>query len=191
MLNINKQPFRIILIGLGSLLLIFAINIADKTETRPSSPLNSEMGTNKPSAFLTDSTFNIFDANGKLSKLHASKAFFYKDQDAIEIEQPKFSTNNLNTSILLTAKAGLYHPSNESLILEGNVIAKQTESKKTLWQLETNTLNIDNKTSTLFTSEAVNVKSGYHNLEAVGITASLNDRKIELLSKVRGKYVFE
>ena len=189
--SINRQTFRIILLVIGSILLLLAINMADKAETPFSNPLTSEQNSIKPSAYLTNSTFNIFNAEGKLSKLHTSKAFFFKDQDAIQIEQPEFLTSNQDASILLTAKSGFYHPSNESLSLEGSVIAKQIEQENTVWQLTTEQLNIDNNTGTLFTNETVNVKSGSHNLEATGINASLNDRKIKLLSNVRGKYVFE
>ncbi len=191
MLSLNRQSIRITLIGLGSILLILAINMADKTETHPANTLLGSQEITKPSAYLVDSTFNLFNAEGKLSKLHAAKAFFYKDQDAIKIENPEFLSDDINTSTLLTARNGLYHPSNESLLLEGDVIAKQTENMKTVWQLKTDKLNIDNKTGMLFTNEAVDITSGSHKLQATGITVSLNDRNIKLLSNVRGKYVFE
>ena len=176
---------------MGSILLILAINIADKTESRPTNTQTGTEETNKPSAYLVDSTFNLFNADGKLSKLHANRAFFFKDQDAIKIELPQFSSDNANASILLTAENGLYHPSDESLLLEGNVIAKQAEGIKTVWQLKTEKLNIDNKTGILSTDEAVNITNGPHKLQATGVSASLHERKIQLLSNVRGKYVFE
>ena len=86
MLGINRQYLRIILIGLASILLILALNIADKAENSKKGALTGNENIAKPSAYLRDSTFNIFNADGKLSKLHASRAYFFKDQDSIDIE---------------------------------------------------------------------------------------------------------
>jgi LPS export ABC transporter protein LptC len=189
MQKIKPQVIRFGLIGVGAALLIYALNIAENTYTGSSSEILTDASAQKPSAYLTESTFNIFDTNGKLSKLYASKAFFYADKDSITIEFPRFSTSHTNASMQLTANMGYYNPTAETLILKGNVVAKQTDQGSLAWQLVSNTLDIDNKLGTLSTQDKVTITYGSHSLSAIGFEGSFNQKEIKLLSKVRGKYV--
>lgn len=189
MQKIKPQVIRLGLIGIGATLLIYALNIAENTSSVTGTDILMDQSEQKPSAYLTESTFNIFDTNGKLSKLYASKAFFYADKDSITIEFPRFSTSHTNANMQLTANKGYYNPTAETLILEGNVIAKQIEQGNLSWQLLSNTLDIDNKLGTLSTQDKVIISYGSHSLSAVGFEGSFNQKEIKLLSKVRGKYV--
>ena len=189
MQKIKPQVLRFGLIGVGAVLLIYALNVAENTSSDTNLELFSDPTDQKPSAYLTESTFNIFDTNGKLSKLHASKAFFYSDKDSITIVQPRFSTSHTDANMQLTADKGYYNPSEETLILEGNVIAKQIDQGALSWQLVSDTLDIDNKLGTLSTQDKVTISYGSHSLSAVGFEGSFYQKEIKLLSNVRGKYV--
>lgn len=187
--KIKPQVVRLGLIGCGAVLLIYALNVAENANTTSASDDLLGQLQQKPSAYLSESTFNIFDSHGKLSKLHASKAFFYADKDSITIELPIFSTSSSDIDMQLTADKGYYNPTAETLILEGNVKALQTNKGSLSWQLISDTLDIDNKLGTLSTQDKVNISYGSHSLSAIGFQGSFSQKEIKLLSKVRGKYV--
>lgn len=189
MQRINKQSVRLSLIALASVLLIIAINIADNTATDSKTNLSELNGEIKPSAYLSQSTFNLYNEHGKLSKLEATKAYFFSNKDAITIENPSFSTRNKTSNLILTADKGYFQPSDELLTLEGNVLAKQIISDENAWELSSDTLKVDNKAGILSTDQKIVISNGIHTLSALGFQASMNEKEIKLLSKVRGKYV--
>jgi LPS export ABC transporter protein LptC len=191
MQKINPQVVRIGLIGLGTALLIYALKVAENTNT-DFSKNNLQDGQNeKPSAYLTQSTFNMFNNDGKLSKLYVEKAFIYNNKDSITIVAPKFTTNSFTSGMRLTADNGFYNPKAETLFLDGNVIARKTDQDGSSWILNSEKLDVDNKLGTLSTSEEVNISSGTNSIRAIGFEGSIIKREIKLLSKVRGQYVFE
>lgn len=180
------------LIALGATLLIYALNIAENTDNDFNNDILDSDQNQKPSAYLTESTFNMFSSDGKLSKLYVSKAFFFSNKDSIRIEAPRFISSESESAsrVQLTSEKGFYNPSEETLLLEGNVIAKQIDQDGPLWELTSEKLNVDYKSGTLSTFEEVQISNGIHSLKAVGFIGSLNKKEIKLLSKVRGKYVF-
>lgn len=189
MQKVNRQLIRLSLIGIASLLLILAINVADNTSSNEPSAMSSYNKDLKPSAYLHDSTFNIFDSTGKRSTLHAKKAYFYASKDAITIESPSFSTNSKSNDLLLTADTGFYHPSEQLLLLEGNVVAKQVSLGDNAWNLYSNTLRLDNQLGLMSTTDKITFTNAVHTFSSTGFEASLTDKEIKLLSRVRGKYV--
>jgi LPS export ABC transporter protein LptC len=191
MQKINPQVVRIGLIGLGTVLLIYALNIAENTNTDLSKDNLLDGENQKPSPYLTQSTFNMFNNEGKLSKLYVEKAFFFNNKDAITIVAPEFTTSSLTSGMRLTADNGFYNPRAETLFLEGNVIARKTDQDGSSWKLSTVKLDVDNKLGTLSTSEEVNIFSGKNSIRAIGFEGSIIKKEIKLLSKVRGQYVFE
>lgn len=184
---VNPQIFRFSLIGLATALLIYALNIADTTTTALENKVLLDDKNQKPTAFLTKSTFRIFSSEGRLSTLHAEKAFFFNNKEDIAINNPKFSSESSNATIQLTAEKGSYAPNNEALFLEGDVIATQL-SDKSGWTLKTEQLSVDNKAGILESAKKVTLTSDKHTFSGIGFWASVNDKKINLLSNVRGKY---
>lgn len=191
MQKINPQVFRFSLIALGAVLLFYALNVAENTNTEFSDEVLLNDQNQKPSAYLTESTFNMFSADGKLSKLHVAKAYFYSNKDAITIQSPEFTTSGSASRMELTADRGFYNPTDETLLLEGSVIARQLDHAGPAWQLNSETLSVDNKLGTLSTADAVHFSNGIHSLKAVGFIGSIHQKEIKLLSKVRGKYAFQ
>ncbi len=190
MQNINPQVIRFGLIGLGATLLVYALNIAENTNSDFSSSTIIDEQDQKPSAYLTESTFNIFSTEGKLSKLYVEKAFFYSNKDSIRIEAPRFTSSESASRVQLTAETGFYNPTEETLSLEGSVLAKQIDQDGPLWELSSNKLNVDYRSGTLSTLEEVHISNGIHSLKATGFLGSFNKKEIKLFSKVRGKYVY-
>lgn len=192
MLKIQAQTFRLTLILIVSLSIYWAMNIAQDTQKKPISDLIADNEAVKPSAFLLDSTFFLYNSRGQASEVHAQKAYFFSNTEFIKIDHPSFSSaSNTETSYTLDATAGDYHPTNESLLLKGNVKAQQIIGEKLIWTIETEELLLNYKNGHMTTDKKVTITQGKHSLTAEGIDASMNDKKLNLLSKVRGKYVFE
>lgn len=198
MLKIQAQTFRLTLILIVSLCLYWAMNIAQDTQKNQTSDAITDNQAIKPSAFLLDSTFFLYNSRGQASEIHAKKAYFFSNSEFIKIDQPSFSsatsfssTTNSETRYTLNAIAGDYHPTNESLLLSGNVKAQQITREKLIWTIETEELLLNYKSGLMATDKKVTISQGKHSLTAEGIEASMNDKKLNLLSKVRGKYVFE
>ena len=192
MLKIQAQTFRLTLILIVSLCLYWAMNIAQDTQKNQTSDVNNNSQTIKPSAFLLDSTFFLYNSRGQASEIHAKKAYFFSNSEFIKIDQPSFSSaTNTETRYTLNAIAGDYHPTNESLLLSGNVKAQQITREKLIWTIETEELLLNYKSGLMATDKKVTISQGKHSLTAEGIEASMNDKKLNLLSKVRGKYVFD
>ena len=188
----ENQTVRVTLILIGALCLYWAINFAQNTPNRQNrfdDPLQQAI---KPSAFLINSTFYLYDTKGQVSEMHAKKAYFYSNTEVIKIDHPSFSSNTRDaTRYTLDANFGDYHPTNETLFLAGGVRAQQFSDDKLVWTLESEELFLNYKTGNISTDNKVSVTQGKHSLTAQGIHASMNDRTIHLLSQVRGKYVFD
>ncbi len=189
MLTVNPQIFRFGLIGLGSALLIYALNVANNTSSNANDNILLDDNQQKPSAYLTESTFNIFNAEGKRSTLYAAKAFFFSNNDDIAIDSPMFSTTNSNSIMKLTALKGHFNPSKETLSLEKEVKLEQITNNAS-FLLTTEKLDVNNKLGVLSSSEKVTITNGNHSISGIGFEGSINQREIKLLSKVKGKYVF-
>lgn len=188
----QSQTVRITLILIGAICLYWAINVAQHSPNNQNKFDDNLQQAIKPSAFLINSTFFLYDTKGQVSEMHAQKAYFYSNTDIIKIDQPSFSSNTKNaTRYTLDAKAGDYHPTNETLFLAGGVKAQQFTQDKLIWTLESDELLLDYKTGHISTDNQVSVTQGKHSLNATGIQASMTDKTIHLLSNVRGKYVFD
>ena len=190
--KIQIQSFRLALILIVSLCLYWAMNIAQDAQKKQTADTISSDQTVKPSAFLINSTFFLYNTKGQSSEIHAKKAYFFSNSEFIKIDQPSFlSTANTEIKYTLSANSGDYHPTAETLLLTGNVSAQQITREKLIWTIETEQLLLNYKTGQMSTDEKVIITQGKHSLTAKGLEASMNDKKLNLLSNVRGKYVFE
>jgi LPS export ABC transporter protein LptC len=187
-----SQALRLTLILAASLCLYWAIHIAQLNPADTAQIGGSDQHINKPSAFLLDSTFFLYNSKGLPSEIHAEKAYFYSYSDLIRIDQPGFTTSpETGTRYTLKADNGDYHPLEKTLLLSGNVTAMQYNQDQLLWTLETDQLLLNYKEGEISSDKAVLVTQGKNSLRAIGLEASMTDKTLNLMSNVRGKYVFE
>ncbi len=192
MQQLQKQTFRLILILLVSLSLYWAMNLAQNTQRTVPDIKQLKDREVKPSAFLKNSTFYLYNSKGQVSEIRAHKAYFYSNTEYIKIDQPSFSSAPDNKAgYTLTARSGDYHPTDETLLLSGDVKAEQRTNETLVWTLESEQLLLDYKTGSLTTDTQVLISHGQHYLSSLGLEAQMNERVLKLLSNVRGKYVFE
>ena len=194
----SGQALLIILLAIGSYALLH------ENDTPSISSYNAGQNkAEKPSAFIKDGQFKIYDKNGQATNLSSKKALYYSDPKRILIQSPSisFKTSNGQT-VTLNAKEGVFHPEDERLLLSGGVIIQQsatTNPKQTThlpsndnedWILQSEEFELNNKSHFISTDQAVTMTKGQSLIRAVGLNTWIDENKIELLSNVRGRYVF-
>lgn len=190
MIKVQTQTTSLSLILLASICLYWVLNHFQETKTQATHISTLSKNEEKPSAFLSNSHFIIYDSNGQSSEIKANNAFFYKHTDNIIIDSPIFlSIPDENETLTLTAELGDYHPSEQILMLEGDVQARHRKDKQLIWKLETEAMLLNYKSGLIDTERAVRIETGNHTLTAVGLQGSIESKQINLLSRVRGQYV--
>gem|GEM_PF-2768236 len=199
------QALLIILLAIASYYFLHENNHTSLTTLKTKT--NKE---EKPSAFISNGEFKIYDKDGNATNLSSKKARYFSNPKRILIDFPSisFDTND-NQTITLNAKEGIFHPEEEKLFLKGDVIIQRlppstnedspTGSSQTLnnsteqfetWTLESDEFELNNQTHFISTDQAVTMTKGKSSIQAVGLNAWIDERKIELLSEVQGRYVF-
>jgi len=192
------QAFIIILLAIASYQLLHENNHSSSTTLKTKK--NQE---EKPSAFISNGEFKIYDKEGNATNFSSKKARYFSNPKRILIDYPSisFDTND-NQTITLNAKEGIFHPEEEKLSLKGEVIIQRlppietahssnskTEELET-WTLKSDEFELNNQTHFISTDQAVTMTKGKSSIRAIGLNAWIDEKKIELLSEVQGHYVF-
>jgi LPS export ABC transporter protein LptC len=88
----------------------------------------------------------------------------------------------------LRAKFGRYLPATESLILKDAVELSRADKTFGEVQILTETLYLDAEKRFISTDQLVTIKQNNSQLTSYGLEASLNDKKLQLVDRVRGYY---
>jgi len=155
----------------------------------PVQPVNKQSDVNKASDYaMTDFTLTVMDKNGNPSRIIAGKAMaHYPEDDSTEVIMPsaQFLEAGKDTW-LINAEKSTTQGKGDDILLIGNVIISQKENPDV--ELRTEQLNLDTLHNTAYTDLAVTMKSPYGATESVGLHASLEDKMINLHSRVKGHY---
>lgn len=192
------QAFIIILLAIASYHLLHENNHSSSSTFK-----TAKNKKEKPSAFIRNGEFKIYDKNGNATNLSSKKARYFSNPKRILIDAPSmsFDTDDKQT-ITLNAKEGIFHPEEEKLFLKGEVVIQrfapinnaQIPSNKTeqleTWTLKSDEFELNNKTHFISTDQAVTIIKGKSSIHAVGLNAWIDEKKIELVSEVQGHYVF-
>jgi lipopolysaccharide export system protein LptC len=199
------QTLLIILLAIASYQLL---HVSDHKSATPTP--NTKHQTSRPSAAINNGTFIIYDKNGRPTHFTSKKALYFSNPKRILIDTPFISfTTNTNQEITLNAREGTFHPDEEKLFLKGGVIIKQHPSSTNqntthsstappsvtpkefgLWTLESEEFELNNQSYFISTDQAVTMTDGKSSIRAIGLNAWIDEKKIELLSEVQGRYVF-
>jgi len=186
-MNISKTTILII----AFLLTTVAIFVFDESEPDHPATTNSTQTKEQPSNFIQNGRFIIYDENGYSTTLTSTNAEFFPNSDYVRIQSPAIDVINASGDrIKLTANSGHYNPISEKLILRGNVSIFQSSPPEDAWSAKGEEFTLDNKRRFISTDQAVTIKKGMHYMNATGLNAWLDEKTIDLLSNVRGQYVF-
>jgi lipopolysaccharide export system protein LptC len=176
---------------IASLLTGLAIFLFSESGDDQAAPASNETNSNKPNAFIENAVFKLYDEEGFATELHSSKALFYSESAYIDIFLPEITlTNASGSEIYLSAKTGRFHPQLEELSLNGDVSIAQLSPASESWSIEGQQFQLNNKTRFISSSQAVTINQNKSTLRAIGLEAWISEKRIELLSNVRGQYVF-
>jgi len=169
------------------LLAVVTLWLLSGEESEQQASLDSKL--NKASDYaMTDFTLTVMDKEGNPSRIINGKEMaHYPEDDSTEILFPtaQFIEAEKNTWIITSNKGSTQGKGND-ILLTGNVIITQKEDSNV--ELRTEKLNLDTLHNTAYTDLAVSMKSPYGKSESVGLHASLEDKMINLHSRVKGRY---
>lgn len=172
------------------LLLILAVIsiwlLSGEEEKKDAIPENEHMRTADYS--MTHFTLTIMDDSGTPSRvISGDKLAHYADDDSTEILFPIARViDQQKDTWILSSNKGLTQGEGEEIVLTGNVIITRQDNNEI--ELRTEKLILDTLHNTAYTDLAVNIKSPYGNTDSVGLHAALEDKMINLHSRVKGHY---
>ncbi len=137
---------------------------------------------------MTNFTMTVMDKDGKPARvINGEKMSHYPDDDSTEIIFPttRFVKQDEN-AWLISSDHGRTEGKGNEILLTGHVEITQENNNDLV--LDTDKLTIDTVQNTAFTDSAVTMKSPYGETNSVGLHADLQDKTINLHSRVKGQY---
>lgn len=137
---------------------------------------------------MTGFTLTIMDNSGTPSRvIGGDKLAHYPDDDSTEILFPiAHVIDQEKDNWILSSNKGQTQGKDEEIVLTGNVIITRQDNNEI--ELRTEKLILDTLHNTAYTDLAVSIKSPYGNTDSVGLHAALEDKMINLHSRVKGHY---
>lgn len=155
-----------------------------------------------PSSYIEEARTRQYDEMGQLSYTLDAKLIRYYDKaqsgeaDTI-IESPeltlfeKGTTNNGLSTTRVSADLAEANQTKDQLELTGNVVVQQQVSDGTISTLKTDSLFIQPNRRYAETDKPVIIVDPSGKTTATGLKMYFNERRIELLSNVKGTYAFK
>lgn len=137
---------------------------------------------------MTHFTLTVMDDAGLPSRIiTGDEMSHYPEDDSTEIINPvaRFLEPEKETW-LVKARKGETQGKGETILLTGNVIITQEQTNDI--ELLTEALTLDTTYNTAYTDLPVTIKSPHGETNSIGLHAAMEDKAINLHSKVRGQY---
>jgi len=137
---------------------------------------------------MTNFTMTIMDENGHPARrIKGQDMAHYPEDDSTKITQPiaQFIQVQKDTWIL-TSDRGETNGKGELILLLDNVVITRKDNNEVA--LHTSKLNLDTVKQIAYTDAAVKMISPYGETNAIGLHATLDEKTINLHSRVKGQY---
>ena len=130
----------------------------------------------------------IMDKNGQPSRvIKGQEMSHYPEDDSTHITSPTAEfINQQQDTWIVTSEQGKTHGKGHVILLTDNVVISRKDDKET--ELQTSILTLDTEKSTAYTDAAVKMISPYGETNSIGLHATLEDKTINLHSRVKGHY---
>lgn len=157
-------------------------------EESQKTPEQYEQVTRTTDYTMTDFTMTVMSELGQPSRIIVgSKMAHYLDDDSTEITIPRVQfIEPEKETWLVSSEKGITQGKGEDILLLGNVIVTQKDNPSI--ELRTEKLNLDTVNNTAYTDLAVSMKSPSGTTDSVGLHAALDDKMINLHSRVKGHF---
>lgn len=169
------------------ILAVMTIWLLSDVDSQQKSKQKSEL--NKASDYaMTDFTMTVMDQEGNPSRIIIGKEMaHYPEDDSTEVNFPlvQFIKPGKETWLISSDK-GTTQGKGDDILLVGNVIITQKENPDV--ELRSERLNLDTLHNTAYTDLAVSIKSPHGSTDSIGLHAALEDKMINLHSRVKGHF---
>lgn len=179
--NLSSTAKILLAIFALATLVLIAKSDFDDDETQPEVHRSSDYA-------MTDFTLTVMDLDGRPSRIIiGDEMAHFPQDDSTEIINPiaHFIEPGKETWIVSSNK-GETVGEGENILLTGNVII--TKENNNEFELRTEALNLDTVYNTAYTDLPVAIKAPHGTTNSVGLHAAMEDKAINLHSKVRGHY---
>lgn len=199
-----SKPWIIFLTLAGIAILVLLLWRSPPTEFTDllnDKPLKS----NYPSTFLIKAKTQQFDEKGKLSyELYSEKVNYYdkqtSDKPEVVLDKPHLIVYDtdanatkqnaaVNTTLSVTADKAEGSEQQDQLTLIGNVVLEQQAIDGKITRLNTDQLLLQPQRRYAETDKPVIISDTAGTTSATGLKVFFDEKRIELLSNVKGKYV--
>lgn len=173
------------------LLLITALSWWLLRSTEPGSQSIVDQARHEPDYYMEQFELTSLDEMGVPAyKLYADNMLHYPDDDSATLERPHLILFRDEEEFWdIRAETGLVSNGGESLLLQGGVTVLLINSgDPQVREMLTPELTVRPHEKQAETAAAVIFKDGRGVTRAVGMWADLNERRMELMSNVRGNY---
>jgi lipopolysaccharide export system protein LptC len=137
---------------------------------------------------MTNFTMTIMDENGQpVRVIKGQKMAHYPEDDSTQIIKPiaQFIEAEKDTW-LVTSERGETTGKGDNILLLDNVVITRKDNAEV--ELHTSKLNLDTLQNTAYTDAAVKMISPHGETNSVGLHATLDEKTINLHSRVKGHY---
>ncbi len=144
----------------------------------------------EPDAFMQKGVFREYDEQGNLSILFTSKqGIHFPDSEETIFGAPKVTIyQNNEASWEVDANRGQYYQDEKKLILQGSVRVQHPRESASVASLSSDQLTLFTETRFITTDQPVRIVDSNNEIAATGMNAWLNEKRIELQSRVKGTY---
>ena len=158
-----------------------------RDETAPTNAL----GQDEPDGFVKDSRYLSFDENGRrIAMIESPRIEQFQPEGLATMTSPSATLydGGSDQPWHLTADQGTFHQTSDRLDLSGDVRVVRPLAGNRSATLTTDQLTLDNDHRTVFTDQPVLITEAHGTTAAVGMKAWIDDRILELNSRVKGHY---
>ena len=175
--------------GLLALSLAFILWLLFSGSEPTTSTANEQQNYTQASDYtISQFTITIMDENGQPSRIiKGQEMTHFPEDDSTHITSPIAEfVNQQKDTWIVTSEQGETHGKGHVILLTDNVVISRKDDDKT--ELLTSTLTLDTNKSTAYTDAAVKMISPYGETNSIGLHATLEDKTINLHSRVKGHY---
>lgn len=144
-----------------------------------------------PDYYLTNFMLTTMDDNGvPRNQLSAENMFHYSDDDTSNLEKPNLVIfQNGMDSWEIRAERGLVSEGGKAVMLAGDVFIEQVNGRSDRnLKIITSDLSIRTEEDFVTTEKPITIVDDFGVTEAVGMRADLKERRLQLMTQVRGNY---
>ena len=147
-------------------------------------------GPAEPDGFIVQADYRTWDEQGNPKiRMTSPRIEQFESRDLAAMEQPKAILHGEGDPMpwIIEADKGSLQQNDELVNLNGNVVIRRP-LQGTEATLETQELTLNNAERTVYTDQPVTISEPHGTTQATGMKAWIDDRILELNSRVEGQY---